>query len=204
MKTYPTIEHADRGNGQHCIGFEKYDGSNLRFEWSPKRGWFKCGTRTRLFDESDPDFGAAVPMFVEDLGIEVQAICQDRLPRKQKLTQVIAFVEFFGPSSFAGTHNPDELKELRLIDVVVNRRGFLDPADFVSWFGGLDEMARVVYEGTMTGSFIRDVQEGRFGVNEGIVCKGGHRHRRWMLKIKTDEYKRRVQEAFGVEWKKVW
>ena len=204
MKAYPTIEHADRGNGRHCFAFDKYDGSNLRFEWTPKRGWFKHGTRTRLFDATDDIFGEAVELFLGGLASEVLAICRDRAPRKQRLDKIITFVEFFGPSSFAGTHTKGEPKELRLIDVVVNRNGFLDPADFVEWFGQLPAAARVVYEGILTGDFIQDVKAGRYDVVEGVVCKGGHRHQRWMLKVKTDAYKKHLQEVFYGGWEQYW
>lgn len=204
MKTYPTIEHADRGTGQHCFAFEKYDGSNLRFEWSPKRGWHKFGTRTRLFDASDDVFGEAVALFHEKLGPEVLAICRDRLPKKQRLEQVIPFAEFLGPSSFAGTHIKGEPKELRLIDLVVNRQGFLDPGQFVDWFGELEAAARVVYVGPLDGAFILNVKLGHFDVKEGVVCKGGHRHQRWMLKVKTNAYKQRLQEVFHGGWEKHW
>ena len=45
MKTYPSIA---RSSGQSfrefdAHVFEKIDGSNLRFEWSEKRGWHKSG-----------------------------------------------------------------------------------------------------------------------------------------------------------------
>jgi hypothetical protein len=204
VKEYPTIEHADRGNGQHCFAFVKYDGSNLRFEWSPKRGWYKSGTRTRLFDATDDVFGEAVVLFYEKVGPEVLAVCRDHLPRKQRLEQVVPFVEFFGPSSFAGVHVPGESKELRLIDLVVNRQGFLDADEFVEWFGALPFAAQVVYEGRLTGDFIRDVKTGLYGVAEGVVCKGGHRHQRWMLKIKTDAYKKHLQEVFYGGWQQFW
>jgi hypothetical protein len=40
--------------------FDKVDGSNLRFEWSKKKGWHKFGTLSRLFDQSDWQFGRAI------------------------------------------------------------------------------------------------------------------------------------------------
>lgn len=47
--------------------FDKIDDSNLHFEWNRKRGWHKFGTRTRLFNEADWQFGRAIPLFQRSL-----------------------------------------------------------------------------------------------------------------------------------------
>ena len=74
MKSYPSVA-SSRGSQFRAFKahvFDKIDGSNLRFEWSPKRGWYKFGTRKRLFDETDEVFGPAVRLwketFAEPLG----------------------------------------------------------------------------------------------------------------------------------------
>lgn len=55
MQQYPSILGSSKAPlGEPCIAFVKYDGSNLRWEWSPKRGWNKYGTRTQLFNETTP------------------------------------------------------------------------------------------------------------------------------------------------------
>ena len=56
MKEYPSIPHIDRGTGEFCIAFTKYDGSNIRAEWTRKSGWSKFGTRTHLLGVDDPVF----------------------------------------------------------------------------------------------------------------------------------------------------
>jgi hypothetical protein len=54
MEQYPSIEGSSKAPlGKPCIAFYKYDGSNLRWEWNPKKGWFKFGTRHELFDQSN-------------------------------------------------------------------------------------------------------------------------------------------------------
>jgi hypothetical protein len=61
MLQYPSINGWRRSpQGKECIAFEKYDGSNLRWEWDPKKGWAKYGTRRQLFDESSPLYNQAV------------------------------------------------------------------------------------------------------------------------------------------------
>jgi hypothetical protein len=135
VKSYPEIPGSAKAPlGKPCIAFYKYDGSNLRWEWSPKKGWYKFGTRTQLFDASHPLFGQAIPIFMNTMA--------DELARRGKALErgdqkIIVFTEFFGPSSFAGLHDEKELKELCLFDVNLHRRGIMRPRDFVKNFGDL-------------------------------------------------------------------
>jgi len=203
MKSYPSFEHIDQGTGEYCYTFNKYDGSNLRFEWSDKAGWYKFGTRTRLFDQTDDMFGPAISLFLNTLAEPILEICQKNL-KKEKLKNLIVYVEFFGPSSFAGTHVLEEQKELKLIDLAINKKGLLDPDVFVDWFQNQSFTAELVYVGQLTSDFIHDIKNGKYNVIEGVVCKGGHKHKRWMYKIKTNSYKEKLQQVFGLNWKKVW
>ncbi len=70
MKAYPSIPLStdSRSIGEPCIGFYKYDGSNLRWEWSKKQGWHKFGTRTRLFGKDEEPYNQAIPLFLETMG----------------------------------------------------------------------------------------------------------------------------------------
>ena len=68
MKTYPSIDGLAKAPHKPCYTFVKYDGSNLRFEWSKKRGWYKFGTRKTMIDQNTPVFGSAIPMFLEKYG----------------------------------------------------------------------------------------------------------------------------------------
>jgi len=45
MKSYPSIP-GKHTNGIPLTVFDKLDGSNIRAEWSKKRGFYKFGTRT--------------------------------------------------------------------------------------------------------------------------------------------------------------
>ena len=46
MKQYPKIDYHDQGRfNENCVAFLKIDGSNLRFEWSKKREFYKFGTK---------------------------------------------------------------------------------------------------------------------------------------------------------------
>ena len=59
MFHYPSVLGSGGAPQKHCVAFWKHDGSNMRFEWSPKRGWHKFGSRRQLLDESDEVLGVA-------------------------------------------------------------------------------------------------------------------------------------------------
>jgi hypothetical protein len=198
MKEYPQIVGSNKAPiGEQCIAFIKYDGSNLRWEWSPKKGWYKFGTRTRLFDDSDEIFGEAIPLFQDTLGQEIARRIKDI---ELGVQSAIVYTEFFGPNSFTGMHNPTESKELRLFDVNLYKRGIMRPRDFVKNFGDLPFAAEVVYQGTLNQVFIEDVRNGVFPVVEGVVAKGDD----FKIKIKTKAYLERLKEVYKDGWKNFW
>ena len=181
MLQYPSIlggKHAPVG--KPCIAFYKYDGSNLRWEWSPKKGWNKFGTRTQLFDGTNPTFAQAIPLFTR-LGEDIVELV---LKEHRKIERITAFTEFFGANSFAGNHVDAEPKELKLIDVFLFKKGFIKPRQFVKMFGHLPEAPQVIYDGKLNWQFIDDVRASKYPVDEGVVCKGDD----YMVKIKTHAY----------------
>jgi hypothetical protein len=202
MKTYPSIPGSKQSPiGTHCTAFYKYDGSNLRWEWSKKQGFYKFGTRTRLFDATDPVFGGAIPLFMDTVAKPVEARLLDAYGKG--LEQFIVYTEFLGDSSFAGNHVPEEEKYLRLFDVSVYKKGMIDPVRFVELFGEFDFTAAVVYKGTLTREFVTDVQKGAYPLNEGVIAKGGTGHGLWMVKIKTDSYLARLKQNLP-NWQDFW
>ena len=188
MKTYwqiPGPSGAPRG--LPCIAFYKHDGSNLRFEWSKKRGWYKFGTRHRLFDESDIEFGEAIPLFLNKFGDEIPKVLKAKQYRG--VDRCIVYCEFEGENSFAGWHEVNETQDLILIEVNPHKKGFVPPRQFVSDFGHL-HIPKVVYEGNFNREFIQAVRNGEYPVKEGVVAKGikpGTKapHGLWMAKAKT-------------------
>lgn len=181
--------------GETCSAFEKYDGSNLRWEWTPKQGWFKYGTRHCLFNEGTELFSQAVDPFKREIGkAVVDRVCT---MLKRKPERIVAFTEFFGPSSFAGTHVLNEDKELKLFDISVFKQGFLSPDDFQYYFGDEKWSARLIYRGPFTEALVEDIQaENSTILNEGVVCKGGSRHDLWRVKIKTRDYMERLHRNY--------
>ena len=194
MKSYPSIpdNYADF-YGRKCIAFRKEDGSNLRFMWTAKNGWSMFGTRTRLFDHTDPLYSQALPIFNEKYKERLTwSIRHDKLFSGAK--EVIMFAEFFGENSFAGEHIFEEPKTLKMFDINIGARGFVDPFTFVEKFKHLD-IPEIIYEGILTDDFCKRIRKGlEPRVFEGIVAKGGEKHNLWMVKCKSMLYLDKLKE----------
>lgn len=199
MESYPSIMGAARApKGRPCAAFYKYDGSNLRWEWTKKRGFHKFGCRTRLFDHTDEQFGEAVDLFFCNYAEPIERRLVDNYRNLERAT---VFTEFFGASSFAGTHVDGEAKEIRLFDVQIHRKGIIGPKEFMKRFGDLPFAAELVYEGNFNQSFIDDVRSGAYPeLNEGVIVKGGDGLGLWMAKVKTHAYLAKLKEVFQGAW----
>lgn len=208
MKSYPSIRGPLHIEPRTCYGFVKYDGSNLRFEWSKKRGWYKFGTRQQLFDISHKVFGKAIELFKNKYDDSFTQVF-----RQQKFDNVIVFGEFFGNKSFAGQHQEDDVHDIVVFDVNVLKRGFFGPEQFLDLFGTLG-VSELLYTGEYNSQLIEDVREERINVTsslpiqtvvpEGMVFKGGSGHDLWMSKVKTHRYKAKLKEVFETNWQNYW
>lgn len=195
MLQYPTIQGWKKAPiGKPCVAFNKYDGSNLRWEYSPKKGWNKMGTRRCMFDENTPLYNQAIELFQDNMGQTVVDTVNHAFGTK--VERITAFTEFFGPSSFAGSHDETEQKQLKLFDVFVFKKGFIPPKQFVKLFSRHDWSAEVVYQGNMSREFIMDVREGKYPVYEGVICKGED----WSAKIKTIQFLDRLRNENEGLW----
>ncbi len=190
MKTYLSIPGPSKAPRQECVAFYKYDGSNIRAEWQRKTGWCKFGTRKRLLDTSDPDFGTAIPCFMETYADDLAKVFTNNKAFRG-VQRATVYMEYFGETTFSGYYDPVEPRELMLIDVCIYKKGYVLPSDFVKHFGHL-KSAEVVYRGNLNESLIYNVRNGQYNVKEGVVCKGvimgkkkSPQHGLWMTKIKT-------------------
>lgn len=213
MKTYPTIEGPSKGHHDKCYTFLKYDGSNLRFEWSRKRGWYKFGTRKCMFDETNPIFGPAIPLFMEKFDKDLVDVF-----KKEKtfygVQNVVIFGEYFGSKSFSGMHLPDDKMAFVPFDVNLHKKGFLGPKEFIDMFGHLKIAECISYNENFGEQLIQSVRketidieskyEIKSSIPEGVICKGGTGHRLWMAKIKTERYKAALKELYQADWEKYW
>lgn len=192
MKQYPSIDGVPRYGP--CYVFPKYDGSNIRAEWTKKRGFDKFGSRKVLIG---PD-----SMFAEAISlIEAQEDAFASVCSRQRWDRVTCFFEFYGRESFAGLHVDGDPKVTTLIDVDVYRRGQIDPRDFIDIFGAFAYSAPCIAT-----SFHKESQQGvRDGVFEGqtfegVVCKVPSK-RKWtppyMYKMKSAAWIERVKARYG-------
>jgi len=200
MYRYPEIKGPSKAPHDRCIAFEKLDGSNMRFEWNPKRSWYKFGSRSQLIDKNYPILGQAIELFREEYA-DIMDVTFRREKKFRNIQGATAFAEFFGPNSFAGQHVEEDPKELVLFDLHIYKKGIMAPAEFVENFGFL-RIPKIVYQGVLNESFIRDVRAGKYPVREGVVCKGGSGHKLWMRKVKTKAYLEKLKRAFGQNWKR--
>lgn len=189
MLIYPKIEYNNGIIGKKMIAFDKLDGSNLRFEWNRKRGFYKFGTRMTLISESDTNFGDAIPVFLDKYNEDLSRIFIDKYKRVQS---IVVFAEYLGENSFAGSHKKEDKKNIILFDVALHNRGFISPYNFVDTFGHLD-IPDIIYDGKFTYDFIDDVKNNIYDLHEGVVCKGQD----WITKIKTTEWLEKVRIMYG-------
>jgi hypothetical protein len=207
---YPKIPDSKNVPLAKCVAFEKYDGTNLHWIWEPELGWYAFGTRRDRFDLDDrgiaefnavhPGLEAATALFFQDFARSLEAIF--RVNPLYRCPEITVFTEFFGTNSFAGTHEPDDPKQLILLDVQTDM-SMVDPQQFVRDFSTV-KIARVIYSGKLTGKFIHDIRASKYDVAEGVVCKGSNASGVWMAKIKTDAYMKRLQQAFKDNWRNYW
>jgi hypothetical protein len=100
MKSYPSIRHAADFSLRYHI-FDKLDGSNVRAEWTPARGFYKFGSRTQLLTPDQATLWpsvAVIERLSESLGAQL---------KKLKTERAVCFFEWAGPQSFAGSHHDD-------------------------------------------------------------------------------------------------
>jgi hypothetical protein len=211
MLHYPKIPDSSAAQLGPCVAFDKIDGTNLHWDWDRDFGWHAFGTRrdqfnltddgVRAFHSAHPGLGDCVDLFRAHFADELDRLFHE-LPEYSRCAEIKAFTEYAGPNSFAGQHRPGDVMELVLFDVLAGDE--MVPAfDFVRDFGHL-HVPRVVFQGKFTGKLSEDVRQGKYGVKEGVVVKGGQRGSLWSCKIKTLAYLQRLKQSFGERWRDYW
>lgn len=182
MKSYPSISKSIYNFPLYT--FDKLDGSNLRFEYSKKRGWYKFGTRHRLFDSSDEEFGNAIELFNNTLNEPLTKICKDN-----RWESVVVFAEYYGKNSFAGLHIKDEPKYLSVFDISIYKQGILPPVDFLKLFEDVVLTPKYLGKFNSTTKFFQNVFESEInGITfEGVVGKTLLKNKLIMSKAKTKQ-----------------
>jgi hypothetical protein len=208
---YPKIPDATGCPGGPCIAFDKIDGTNLHWSWDRDFGWHTFGTRRDQFDltpagieafhRAHPGLDHSVDLFLRTLAGPLEQVFHTN-PDHVSQPEIQVFTEYAGPGSFAGRHSRGDVMELVLFDLLA-RQGLVGPFEFVRDFGHL-RIPRVVFRGKFSGRLTEAVRQGKYGVEEGVVVKGGTGADLWMCKIKTLRYLERLKQQFGERWRDYW
>lgn len=192
MKSYPSIE-TKFVKDIPLFFFDKLDGSNIRAEWNKKKGFYKYGSRTQLIDVNSPIFGESIHLINEKYSDDLSKRFVDN-----KYESAVGFFEFYGKSSFAGSHSENEPHTVTLFDIDVYKKGLLPPEQFLKVTDGLD-IAPLLYTGLVTEELFDQVRAGTFpGMTfEGVVAKGVVKNQVKMCKIKTLQWLEKLRTYCG-------
>lgn len=196
MKKYPSIRQARKPFPAYI--FDKLDGSNLRFSWDNRQGWYEYATRTRNLPIDHKLYKVGYEYFAN-----VYADAIENTAKKKGWKRLDAFCEFYGDNSFAGRHDLNEQQKVTLIDLAPNTAGFLNPQEFLDLFSSLPLPA---YLGKVEWN-VEYAEKVRQGLIEGISFEGvvaKHVTKQRMAKAKTQAWIDRVIREFGeVEGSKI-
>lgn len=195
MKHYPSISTGNIDFSRSYYVFDKIDGSNIRAEWSAKKGFHKFGSRKVLLSES-----SAVALAKNLILAQSDELTKGL--KELRIQECILFFEFFGDQSFAGIHSPEnDNKRVYLLDVDVYKQGMLDPKDFLKIFASKVLTPDLLCHGFVNRLFLQQVEMRTLpGMTyEGIVGKsfGGRQKPLVMFKHKSEEWKKDVSSRYG-------
>jgi hypothetical protein len=201
MKQYDSIEYYGDHWGLPGIGFDKLDGSNLRFEYSQKRGFYKSGSRNMMIDEKHDQFGFAVSLFNNKYGDALGKVFKTKNYRNSQ--SFVCFAELIGKNSSFGQHDfANDVFDIVLFDVSEHKRGLIPPKQFVDDFGHTG-IPRVVYTGNLNKELIKQVKNNQLegfegSLTEGIIFKGQIKTKKgnnqlYYCKIKTNDWFTRLR-----------
>ena len=197
MKTYPSIPRNFQSI-PNCYVFDKLDGSNIRIEWSKKRGFFKFGRRNGLLDDSNPILKAEVPPTFEREASHFERVLVD-----QRWKTCVLFFEFWGERSIGGLHYEDDPKfVMTLIDAAPDKKGIMPPRDYLKVFDEKVDIARLLVQQNWNRQLVERIRCGDLpGMTlEGAVGKAGATtHKLVRAKAKTQAWIDKVFEIHGKE-----
>jgi len=169
MKHYDSIDYYGDHFGIPTIAFDKLDGSNIRAEFTRKRGFYKFGSRNVLIDGSHEQFGFAIDLFLNKYNEGLSRIFTSKDYRD--IQSFVCFAELIGKKSAFGQHEfgNDEF-DIVLFDVDQYKKGFVQPREFVKRFQLLG-IPKIVHDGNLNMEFVNEVKQNVYGLQEGVICK---------------------------------
>jgi hypothetical protein len=199
MKHYPEISYYGDYWGLSVMAFEKLDGSNLRFEYSQKRGFYKFGTRNMMIDRNSQPFGFAIDLFLEKYEAGLTEIFKSKSYRN--ILSFVCFAELHGEKSEFGQHEfGNDDFDVTLFDISEYKKGLISPKRFVDDFFDLG-IPRIVYNGNLNRDLVNAVKVNEWGLKEGVVCKGIIPNKKadnlYYCKIKTNDWFERLRARYA-------
>lgn len=194
MKQYPTMSGKILRD-INIYAFDKLDGSNIRAEWSKKRGFYKFGSRKRLLGSDQEAIVDSQDIIITKYEKDLTIIFE-----KEGWDRVICFFEFYGDNSFAGQHE-NERHDVMLLDVNPYKKGIMMPHDFIRTFSWV-HTPKLLYYGKANRDFESTVRQGLLqGMTfEGVVCKGPLDKKKKMVtmfKIKSRAWLDKLRDYCG-------
>lgn len=189
MKHYDSIDRIqDNGAllGEEIVAYNKLDGQNICIKYSTRTKKFdQFGSRKRVFDETDSQFGEAVKWFKASCYPELLSQIITDNSKKRGLfagvDEVTFYFEWYGENSFAGVHQEGDEMKLALIDVFIKKKGYIEAKPLRELFYSHSEIIQpeLIYSGKLTKDFIKSIQENDWtqencqwpNVKEGVVCR---------------------------------
>lgn len=211
--TYPKIPDTLDCPLKQCVAFEKYDGTNMHWDFK-KYEFVSFGTRRDSFPfnkDGFKSFAQAHPELEDAPRIFNRSLADFLFEYHSGMTATL-FTEYVGPNSFAGQHKPKDKMRHVIIDVMKGDK-FLPPDKFLDMFesqwatdNGWSTLdyAKPVFKGKFTGQLFIDVRKGKYDVKEGVVVKGVVGGEVYMAKIKTEAYLEKLKTEFKDKWKDYW
>lgn len=202
MKSYFEIGYYGKYWNLPVIAFDKLDGSNLRFEYSHKRGFYKFGTRTTMIDRNSEPFGIAINIFLNKYEKPLTELFKSKAYRDT--LSFVCFTEFYGEKSEFGQHEFDnDIFDIILLDINRYKKGMIPPRQLIKdAFNYNFKLPKIVYEGPLNKSLVHAIKDGMFDLKEGVVCKGTvpnkkAPHNLYYCKIKTNKWFDRLRNKLN-------
>ena len=222
MKEYDSIPRIqDDGTliGDNIWAFNKLDGQNFRAKYTAKghnkNQFTEFGSRHRLVDENDEQFGEAVRYFKERYETILKQIIADNSGKKgifKGVEEMIFVFEWYGDNSFAGFHKEGDEMKMAITDVFMKKKGYIEPRDFYNIFCKSDLILtpELIYQGKLTNNFINSIIKNNWTIDgceypmvkEGVVCRRSSimkGQRMPKCKIKTNWWLTKLHENFSEE-----
>lgn len=196
MKQYQQIDYFGEHWGLPIYAFDKLDGSNLRFMWNKKRGFYKYGSRNVLIDENSEPLGVGIRIFKEKYEESLSKIFTSK--KYKDIDSFVCFGEFVGKKSAFGKHDfENDDFDVILFDIDRYKKGFITPKEFIDDFGHVG-IPKLVYNGNLNKDFVNRVKNNEFELSEGVICKGKIQTKKgieqlYYCKIKTDDWFNRLR-----------